>query len=184
MTTRSESKRLCGCSASVTERVEAASCSSRSRADGPSARGSRPWPRSDRPKRFGTVSGTVPVRGLSLRRPDLKLADDLFGLLAREGAKCLRVLGPVPLELQDDLGRCFVVRRLEDLDHVVAAERDVNADEAAAGLADDPLAVLDTLAPGRQARDTLRGPAHQRHVVRHGPDDDGLCADVLGFVDA
>src|SRR5437868_625973 len=71
------------------------------------------------------------------------------------------------LELQDDLGRGFVVGRLEDLDDVISAERDVDADEAAAGPGDDPLAILDALAPGRQAGDALRGPAHQRHVVRH-----------------
>ena len=59
-------------------------------------------------------------------------------------------------------------RRLEDLDDVVAAERDVDADELPAGLLDDPLALLDPLAPGRQPRDALRGPAHQRDVVRHG----------------
>src|SRR5262249_10826931 len=60
-----------------------------------------------------------------------------------------------------------VVRRVENLDDVVAAERHIHADERAAGLVDDPLPLLDPLAPGGQARDSLRRPAHQRDVVRH-----------------
>ena len=39
------------------------------------------------------------------------------------------MLGAVALELQDDLGRGLVVWGLEDLDDVVPAERDVDADE-------------------------------------------------------
>jgi hypothetical protein len=54
----------------------------------------------------------------------------------------------VPLELHQDLGRSVVVGRLEDLDHVVAPERHVDTDELPAGLLDDPLALLDALAPG------------------------------------
>jgi hypothetical protein len=55
------------------------------------------------------------------------------------------VLGAVALELHQDLGGGVVVGRLEDLDYVVAAEGDVDADERAAGLFDDPLALLDAL---------------------------------------
>ena len=89
------------------------------------------------------------------------------------------MFGPVPLELQDDLSRGLVVGRLEDLDHVVAPERDVDADEAAAGLADDPLAVFDPLTPGREPRNALGRPAHEGHVVRHKNDDDARSADLL-----
>ena len=56
------------------------------------------------------------------------------GFLAREAAEGLRVLGAVPLELHQDLGRLVVVGALEDLDHVVAPERDVDTDQAAARL--------------------------------------------------
>jgi 23S rRNA pseudouridine2605 synthase len=77
------------------------------------------------------------------------------------------VLGAVSLQLEQDLGSGVVVGGLEDLDHVVAPERDVDADEAAAGGVDDALAFLDALAPGGQAREPLRGPAHQGDVVRH-----------------
>src|SRR5437763_14468055 len=101
----------------------------------------------------------------------LEPADDRLGLVAREGAKGLGVLGAVALELQDDLGRGLVVRGLEDLDDVVAAERDVDADELAAGLGDRALAVLDALAPSGKSGNALRRPAHQRDVVRHVADD-------------
>jgi len=89
------------------------------------------------------------------------------------------VLGAVSLELQDDLRGGLVVGRLEDLDHVVAPERDVDADEAAAGVADDPLPVLDALTPGRKPCDALGRPAHEGHVVRHKADDDAQTADLL-----
>ena len=57
----------------------------------------------------------------------------------------------VALELHQDLDGDFVVGRLEDLDDVVPSQRHVDADEAPAGLLDRPLALLDTLAPARQA---------------------------------
>ena len=62
----------------------------------------------------------------------------------------------------------LVVGRFEDLDDVVATHRHEHADELAAGLVDDALALLDPLAPRGQAGDALRRPAHQRDVVRHG----------------
>ena len=65
------------------------------------------------------------------------------------------MLGAVALELHQDLGGVVVVWRLEDLDHVVAAEGHVDPDQLASGLLDDPLALLDPLAPGGQARDSL-----------------------------
>jgi hypothetical protein len=77
------------------------------------------------------------------------------------------MLRPEPLELHQDLDRDRVVGRLEDLDDVVAAERHIDADELAAGRLDDPLALLDPLAPRRQAGDALRRPTHQRDVVGH-----------------
>src|ERR671938_550462 len=93
--------------------------------------------------------------------------DDVLGLLAREGPERLGLLGAVSLELHQDLDRDLVVGRLEDLDDVVAAERDVDADQRPARLLDRPLALLDALAPGGEACDALRRPAHQRDVVRH-----------------
>src|SRR5262245_45934613 len=96
-----------------------------------------------------------------------QLADDLLCLFARERSQRLGVLGAVAVELHQDLDRDVVVGRLEDLDHVVAAERDVHAHERSAGLGDDLLALLDPLAPLRQPRVALRRPAHQRDVVRH-----------------
>src|SRR5919204_4151355 len=128
-----------------------------------------PAGRARRPTRL-RCSGSSPARSRRRSRASraaLKLPDDLFGLRAREGSERLRVLGAVALQLHQDLRRRLVVWRLEDLDDVVAAERHVDADEAAPGLGDDPLAVLDALAPGGQTRDALRGPTHQRHVVRH-----------------
>jgi 23S rRNA pseudouridine2605 synthase len=77
------------------------------------------------------------------------------------------VLCAVALELHQDLGGRLVVGGLEDLDHVVAAERDIDPDQAPARRLDHVLALFDPLAPGGQARDALRSPAHQRHVVRH-----------------
>src|SRR5262249_59289549 len=87
--------------------------------------------------------------------------------VAGEGLPGLGGLGAEALELHQDLDGRLVVRRVEDLDDVVAAERHVHADELAACLVDDALALLDPLAPGRQPRDALSRPAHQRHVVRH-----------------
>ncbi len=77
------------------------------------------------------------------------------------------MLGAVALEPHQDLGRLVVVRSLEDLDHVVAAERHVDADQPPARLFDDPLALLDPLPPRRKPCHSLRGPAHQRDVVGH-----------------
>src|SRR5712691_7882907 len=94
-------------------------------------------------------------------------ADDLLGFLARERAQSLRVLGAETLEFEEDLDGELVVGGLEDLDDVVAAEGHVHADEAPARVLDDALSLLDTLAPGRQARDALRRPAHERDVMRH-----------------
>jgi hypothetical protein len=74
-----------------------------------------------------------------------------------------------PLELHQDLHRHRVVGCLEDLHHVVAAERHVDADQRPARRFDDVLAFLDALAPGRQAGDPLRRPAHEGDVVRHQP---------------
>ncbi len=79
------------------------------------------------------------------------------------------MLGAVALELHQNLCGRVVVGRLEDLDHVVAPERDVDADQLPAGVLDHALAFLDALPPGRQPGDALRRPAHQGHVVRHGP---------------
>src|SRR4051794_34939658 len=81
----------------------------------------------------------------------LQPADDPLGLLARERAQRLRVLGAEALELHQDLDGELVGRRLEDLDDVVAPERDVDADQAAARLLDHALALLDPLAPAREA---------------------------------
>src|SRR5262249_6747558 len=96
-----------------------------------------------------------------------KLADDLLRFLARERAQRLGVLGAVAVQLHQDLDRDVVVGRLEDLHDVVAAERHVHTDQLAAGVGDDPLALLDALPPLRQARVALRRPAHQGDVVRH-----------------
>src|SRR5439155_8447993 len=82
-------------------------------------------------------------------------ADDLLRFLARERAQRLGVLRAVALELHHDLDRDLVVGCLEDLDDVVAPERDVDADELPAGLLDRELPLLDALAPSRQARETL-----------------------------
>ncbi len=81
--------------------------------------------------------------------------------------KRLGVLGAVAVELHQDLDRHLVVGSLEDLDDVVAAECDVHADERSSGAFDDPLALLDPLAPARQSGEALRRPAHERDVVRH-----------------
>jgi len=70
-------------------------------------------------------------------------------------------------KLRDDLERGLVVGGLEDLDHVVAAERHPDADELPAGLLDLSLAVLDPVTPRRQSHPSLRRPAHQVDVVRH-----------------
>src|SRR5205085_10393181 len=121
----------------------------------------------------GQSSGTACNGRVRSGRALLDLADDLFGFVASEGAQRFRVLGAVALQLHDDLGRGLVVGCLEDLDHVVAAERDVDADEGSARLRNRALPVLDALAPRRQAGDALGRPAHQRHVVGHELDDDG-----------
>ena len=63
----------------------------------------------------------------------------------------LGVLGAVALEAHEDLGRHLVVRGLEDLDDVVAPERDVDADQPPARLLDDPFALLHALAPRGQS---------------------------------
>src|SRR5207248_8692483 len=83
-------------------------------------------------------------------RPSSQLADDLFGLVARERAQRLRVLAAGLAELRHDLERGLVVGRLEHLDDVVAAERHPDADELPAGLLDQPFAVLDAVSPGRE----------------------------------
>src|SRR5437016_5621283 len=102
------------------------------------------------------------------RRLASQLADDPFRLLARERAQRLGLLAAGCAELCDDLERDLVVGRLEHLDDVVAAERHPNADELPARLLDQPLAVLDAVAPRRQPGASLRRPAHERDVVRHG----------------
>src|SRR5207245_2263603 len=76
------------------------------------------------------------------RDRSLQPADDVLRLFAREGAQRLGVFGAEPLQAQDDLGGGLVVRGLEDLDHVVLAERDVVADERAAGLLPGALTLL------------------------------------------
>src|SRR5438270_4913624 len=81
----------------------------------------------------------------------LELADDLLGLLTRERAERLGLLAALRLQPRDDLERDLVVRRLEHLDDVVAAERHPDADELAARLLDGALAVLDAIAPRRQS---------------------------------
>src|SRR5205823_11987530 len=96
-----------------------------------------------------------------------QLLDDAFRLVAGECAERLGLLRAVVAELRDDLERRVIVRSLEDLDHVVATERHLDADELSARLLDLPLAVLDPVAPGRQAEPPLRRPAHERDVVRH-----------------
>src|SRR5437588_12359007 len=101
----------------------------------------------------------------SFRNDFLELADDLLRLFTRERTQRLGVLGAVAVELHQDLDRDLVVGSLEDLDDVVAAERDVDADQLAARVRDDLLALLDALAPLRQARIALRPPAHQRDVM-------------------
>src|SRR5947209_3092683 len=78
-----------------------------------------------------------------------QLLDDVFRLVAGERSERLGLLRAVVAELRDDLERRVVVRSLEDLDHVVAAERHPDADELSARLLDLPLAVLDPVAPGR-----------------------------------
>src|SRR5579864_7262657 len=99
----------------------------------------------------------------------LELLDDLLGLVAGERAQCLGLLAAAGAELRHDLERDLVVRGLEDLDDVVAPERHPHADELPARLLDYVLAVLDPLAPRRQARAARCRPAHERDVVRHGP---------------
>ena len=81
-------------------------------------------------KRVDFDGGAVYVLGeLAAARGASQPPDDVLGLLAGEGAQRLRVLGAVAVELHQDLDRDVVVGRLEDLDHVVATERDVDADE-------------------------------------------------------
>src|SRR3954463_2824610 len=101
----------------------------------------------------GGRAGSGPPRlGLRLR---LQASDDLLGFFAREGPQGLGVLRAETLQLHQDLDRELVVGRLEDLDDVVTAHRDEQADERASRLVDDALAFLDPLAPRRKSRDAL-----------------------------
>ncbi len=71
-------------------------------------------------------------------------------------------------DCEQDLVRGLVVGRLEDLDEVIASERDVGVQKPPAALLDLALALLDPVAPGREAADAVRRPFHQRDVDRHG----------------
>src|SRR4029079_13930792 len=91
----------------------------------------------------------------------------VFGLVARERAQRLGLLGAVVAELRDDLERGVVVGGLEDLHHVVAAQSHPDTAKPPTGFLDLPLAVLDPVAPGGQAHATLRRPANERDVLLH-----------------
>src|SRR5262245_55119970 len=99
-------------------------------------------------------------------RSGLEPPDDLLRLLPRERPQRLGVLRAEALELHQHLDRDLVVGRLEDLDDVVAPERDVDADQLPAGGLDHPLPLLDPFAPARQPGSARRGPAHEGDVVR------------------
>ena len=126
------------------------------RAAGPRGRGRRRG-RDPRPPR---VDRRAPRR--------LDVLDDRLGLVAAEAAEGLRVDASVLRDGEEDLVGGLVVGRVEDLDQVVAAERDVRVDQLPAALADLPLRLLDPVAPGGEAADPLRRPLHQRDVDRHG----------------
>src|SRR5262249_44125853 len=92
----------------------------------------------------------TPWPGSAPRSPP-ELLDDAFGLFLRERAQGLGLLGAVAAQPGHDLERRLVVRRLEDLDDVVAAQRHPDPHEPPAGLLDLPLAVLDPVAPRGQS---------------------------------